>query len=186
MKAKYNFSKNTINVLIKTRFSFTFSKLYVYKNSWLHHLIFTNSVIYYMYMKKNNLTHARTCVYNVNYHIVWSTKYRRKVLNSKIEVRLKEILLSVAEDKEFIIHEMEVGESDHIHLFVSSHPKNSISYIVKMMKGISGRLLLREFPEITQKLWKGELWNPSYYAETIGSVSEENIKRYILKQEKGE
>ena len=107
-------------------------------------------------------------------------------MNSKIETRLKEILLSVAEDKEFIIHEMEVGEADHIHLFVSSHPKNSISYIVKMMKGISGRLLLREFPEITLQLWKGELWNPSYYVETIGSVSEENIKRYILNQEKGE
>ena len=89
-----------------------------------------------MCMKKNDLTHARTCVYNVNYHIVWSTKYRRKVLNSKIEARLKEILLSVALDKEFIIHEMEVGESDHIHLFVSSHPKNSISYIVKMMKKV--------------------------------------------------
>jgi putative transposase len=55
-----------------------------------------------------------------------------------------------------------------------------------MMKGISGRLLLREFPEITLQLWKGELWNPSYYVETIGSVSEENIKRYILNQEKGE
>jgi putative transposase len=99
---------------------------------------------------------------------------------SKIEERLKEILLNVSLDKEFIIHEMEVGECDHIHLFVSSHPKNSISYIVKMMKGISGRLLLREFPEITLQLWKGELWNPSYYVETIGSVSEENIKRYIL------
>ena len=75
---------------------------------------------------KDNLIHARTCVYNVNYHIVWSTKYRRKVLNSKIETRLKEILIKVSKEKEFIIHEMEVGESDHIHLFVSSHPKNSI------------------------------------------------------------
>lgn len=153
---------------------------------WLIYLLFCYFMVYYMCMGKNNLIHARTCVYNVNYHIVWSTKYRRKVLNSKVEARLKEILLSVAKDKEFIIHEMEVGESDHIHLFVSSHPKNSISYIVKMMKGISGRLLLREFPEITLQLWKGELWNPSYYVETIGSVSEENIKRYILNQEKGE
>ena len=138
-----------------------------------------------MYMK-NNLTHARTCVYNVNYHIVWSTKYRRKVLNSKIEARLKEILLEVAKDKNFIIHEMEVGESDHIHMFVSSHPKISISYIVKMMKGISGRLLMREFPEIEKYLWKGQLWNPSYYVETVGSVSKENIKRYIQNQEKGD
>ena len=134
---------------------------------------------------KDNLTHARTCVYNVNYHIVWSTKYRRKVLNSIIESRLKEILTQVSLEKEFIIHEMEVSEFDHIHLFVSAHPKISISYIVKMMKGISGRLLMKEFPEIQKYLWKGELWNPSYYVETIGSVSEENIKRYIKNQEKG-
>ena len=135
---------------------------------------------------KDNLIHARTCVYNVNYHIVWSTKYRRKVLSSKIEARLKEILIKVSKEKEFIIHEMEVGESDHIHLFISAHPKVSISYIVKMSKGISGRLLMKEFPEITKQLWKGELWNPSYYVETIGSVSEENIRRYIQRQEKGE
>ena len=135
---------------------------------------------------KDNLIHARTCVYNVNYHIVWSTKYRRKVLNSIIESRLKEILTQVSLEKEFIIHEMKVGELDHIHLFVSAHPKISISYIVKMMKGISGRLLMKEFPEIQKYLWKGELWNPSYYVETIGSVSEENIKRYIKNQEKGE
>ena len=56
-----------------------------------------------MCMGKNKLTHARTCVYNVNYHIVWSTKYRQKVLNSKIETRLKEILLSVAKDHELKI-----------------------------------------------------------------------------------
>ena len=152
-------------------------------------LKFLNILLFYgiLYVgMKDNLIHARTCVYNVNYHIVWSTKYRRKVLNSKIEARLKEILIQVAKVKEFIIHEMEVGESDHIHLFISAHPKVSISYIVKMSKGISGRLLMKEFPEITKHLWNGELWNPSYYVETIGSVSEENIRRYIQRQEKGE
>ena len=49
---------------------------------------------------KDNLIHARTCVYNVNYHIVWTTKYRRKVLNSKIETRLQEILIQVKKKKE--------------------------------------------------------------------------------------
>ena len=53
-----------------------------------------------------------------------------------------------------------------------------------MMKGISGRLLLKEFPEISKELWNGELWNPSYYVETIGSISEEAIKKYIQEQEK--
>ena len=152
-------------------------------------LKFLNILLFYgiLYVgMKDNLIHARTCVYNVNYHIVWSTKYRRKVLNSNIETRLKEILIQVSKEKEFTIHEMEVGECDHIHLFISAHPKVSISYIVKMSKGISGRLLMKEFPEITKHLWNGELWNPSYYVETIGSVSEENIRRYIQRQEKGE
>lgn len=132
----------------------------------------------------NKLVKARTCVYNINYHMVWSTKYRRKVLNSKIETRLKELFQEIADEKEFVVHLAEVGEQDHIHVFVSAHPKISISYIAKMLKGISGRKLLREFPEIKEKLWKGELWNPSFYVETVGSTSEENIRRYIENQSK--
>lgn len=131
-----------------------------------------------------NLKHGRTCVYNVNYHIVWSTRYRRKVLNEIIEKRLKEIINTVAKEKGFEIAEIEVGLKDHVHVFVSAVPKLSISYIVKMMKGISGRLLMKEFPEISKSLWKGELWNPSYYVETIGSISEEAIRKYIEAQEK--
>ena len=116
--------------------------------------------------------------------MVWSVKYRRKVLTGKIEDRLKEMAKEIADDKGFVIHLLEVGEADHVHIFVSAHPKHSISYIAKMLKGITGRKLLFEFPKIKQSLWKGELWNPSYYVETIGSVSEENIKRYIENQTK--
>jgi len=130
------------------------------------------------------LRHGRTCVFDISYHIVWSTKYRRKVLSSKIETRLKEILINVAKEKGFEIAEIEVGTKDHVHVFVSAIPKISISYIAKMMKGISGRLLLKEFPEISKELWNGELWNPSYYVETIGSISEEAIRKYIQNQEK--
>jgi len=126
----------------------------------------------------DNLTHARTCVYNVNYHIVWSVKYRHKILRDKIATRLKEIMLQVAEDKEFIIKSMEIM-ADHIHLFATAHPKISPFYIVKMSKGISGRLLLKEFSELKNKLRKGHLWNPSYYVETIGHISEETVKKYI-------
>ena len=52
------------------------------------------------------------------------------------------------------------------------------------VKGITGRKLFERFPEIRNQLWKGELWNHSYYVETIGSVSEENIRRYIEHQSK--
>ena len=131
---------------------------------------------------KENLIHSRTCVYNINYHVVWSVKYRRKVLSLEIEKRIQEIVQEIANEKEFIVHLCEVGEQDHVHVFVSAHPKISISYIVKMLKGITARKLFMEYPELKKSLRKGVLWNHSYYVETIGSVSEENIKRYIEKQ----
>ena len=138
-----------------------------------------------MYGKKSNLKKARTCVYNVNYHIVWSVKYRRKILTSEIEHYLKELFQEIAEEKGFEVVMMEVGEQDHIHVFASAHPKVAPSYMVKMLKGISGRKLLLQFPEIKEKLWKGHVWNSSFYIETVGSISEEVIKKYIAKQTKG-
>lgn len=146
-------------------------------------------LLYFLYTicmnKKATITHARTCVYNVNYHIVWSVKYRRKVLNKEIEQYLKTLFQEIAEEKGFKVVMMEVGDQDHIHVFASAHPKVAPSYIVKMLKGISGRKLFWRFPEIKEKLWKGHLWNSSYYIETIGSISEEAIKKYIAKQKKG-
>ena len=131
-----------------------------------------------------NITKARTCVYNVNYHIVFCVKYRKRVLNSVVEKRLKEIAYDVAKEKDFIIHKIDVGELDHVHMFVSAHPKVAPSYIVKMVKGIVGRKLLMEFPEITKKLWNGQLWSHSFFLETVGSVSEDAIKQYIENQSK--
>ncbi len=136
-------------------------------------------------MSKDNLVHGRTSVYNVNYHIVWSVKYRRKVLTAEVETYLKNVIQDIAQEKGFLIAECEVGEQDHVHVFVSAHPKIAPSYIAKMLKGISGRKLFLKYPEITKKLWKGHLWNPSYYLETIGSISEEAIKAYIERQAKG-
>lgn len=132
------------------------------------------------------LTHARTCVYNVNYHLVWTVKYRHSLLTATIEQRLKEVCEDIAKEKEFVLHTIEVGTQDHVHVFVSAHPKIAPSYIVKMLKGISARKLFVEYPELKKKCWKGRLWNGSYYLETIGSTSEENIKNYIDRQKKGE
>ena len=133
---------------------------------------------------KENLIHSRTCVYNINYHMVWSVKYRRKILSKEIEDYLKELVQEIANEKGFVVHLFEVGEEDHVHCFVSAPPKISVTNIIKYLKGITGRKLFEKFPEIREKLWKGELWNHSYYCETIGSVSEENIKRYIEHQSK--
>ena len=116
--------------------------------------------------------------------MVWSVKYRRKILSSEVEAYLKNLVQEIAAEKGFTVQLFECVEGDHIHCFVSAPPKLSVTNIVKYLKGITGRKLFERFPEIRQKLWKGELWNHSYYCETIGSVSEENIRRYIEKQSK--
>ena len=127
-------------------------------------------------------THGRTCVYNINYHIIWCTKYRRKVLTPVIAKRLSELLIQIGQEKGFTVVQAEVGESDHVHCFVTAPPKLSITDIARWMKGISGRHLLIEFPEIKEKLWRSHLWNGSYFVETIGSTSEENVRKYIERQ----
>ena len=130
----------------------------------------------------NKYIHARTCVYNINYHFVWCVKYRRKVLNSQISNRLYEIVEEIGNEKGFTVIQCKVGENDHVHCFVSAPPKLSVTQIVKYLKGISGNTLLKEFQELRNVLWKGQLWNGSYFCETIGSTSEENILKYIERQ----
>ena len=131
---------------------------------------------------ENKYIHGRTCVYNINYHIVWCVKYRKKVLNDEITNRLYLVLDEIATQKGFELIKCKVGEGDHVHCFVSAPPKISVTGIVKYLKGISGNTLLKEYPELREKLWKGQLWNGSYFCETIGSTSEENIKKYIERQ----
>lgn len=148
----------------------------------MYHLLVLYGVIRYTICMENKYTHARTCVYNINYHIVWCVKYRRKVLSADISNRLIELLKAVGNEKGFSVVECKVGENDHVHCFVSAPPKISVTQIVKYLKGISGNQLFREYPQLRKSLWKGQLWNGSYFCETIGSTSEENILRYIERQ----
>ena len=130
----------------------------------------------------NKYIHGRTCVYNLNYHMVWCVKYRRKVLTPDIEKRLKQLLQEIANEKGFTLVDAKVGESDHVHCFVSAPPKLSVTDLARWLKGISGRHLLMEYPGLMEKLWKGHLWNGSFFVESIGSTSEENILKYIERQ----
>ena len=107
---------------------------------------------------------------NINYHVVWCVKYRRKIITPQIEKFLKDLAQEIAKEKGFTVHLFEAGEMDHIHCFVSAPPKLSITDTVKYLKGITGRKLFEAYPELRQKLWKGQLWNHSYYVETVGSV----------------
>ena len=134
-------------------------------------------------MKKlNNYTRTRTCVYNINYHIVWCIKYRNKVLTQEVSERLYEILRHIGETNGFTVRSVKTGQMDHVHCFVEAPPKLSVTVIVKHLKGTSAITLFREFPELRKSLYHGELWNGSYFVETIGSTSEENVFLYIDRQ----
>lgn len=111
-------------------------------------------------------------------------KYRHDLLTPTVEEALQSICQEIDEEKGFLIQQIEVGERDHVHVFASAHPKIAPSYIVKMLKGISARKLFMQFPELKEHCWDGHLWNGSYYLETIGSISEENVRRYIENQKK--
>lgn len=128
------------------------------------------------------VTCGRGYVYSIQYHIVWCVKYRQKVLTPKIEKRLYEILNKIAEDNSFQILECN-GDLDHIHLLINCSPQHYIPDMIKALKGVSARLLMKEYEEeLKKKLWGGHLWNPSYFVATVSENIEEQIRKYIQNQ----
>lgn len=125
--------------------------------------------------------YGRGYVYSIQYHIVWCVKHRHKVLNKKIENYLRDLLYKIAVDNEFIIQEIN-GDLDHIHLLIDCSPQHYIPDIIKALKGVSARLLLKQYPELKRKLWGGHLWNPSYFIATVSENTEEQIRNYIKSQ----
>ena len=129
-----------------------------------------------------NVNKGRGYVYSIQYHIVWCVKYRHKVLTTSIEKRLYEILNKIAIDNSFTILEIN-GEQDHVHLLIECTPQHYIPDIIKALKGISARLLMKEYESIfKKKLWGGHLWNPSYFIATVSENTEEQIRNYIKSQ----
>jgi putative transposase len=125
------------------------------------------------YKSNNNI------VYSCKYHIVWCSKYRRKVLVDEVELRLKEIIASVCEEKEVELLEMEVMP-EHVHLLLDVDPQYGIHRVVKALKGQSSRELRKEFSHLTTKL--PTLWSNSYFVSTSGGAPLEQIKAYIQSQ----
>jgi putative transposase len=129
----------------------------------------------------SEIKRGRGYFYAIQYHIVWCVKYRHKILIEEIDVRLKEILVQIASDNNFTISEIE-SDSDHVHLLVDCTPQHSIPSMIKALKGVSARLLFKEFPKIKKKLWGGNLWNPSYFVATVSEHTEAQIRTYIQSQ----
>ena len=129
-------------------------------------------------------THGRGYVYSIQYHIVWCVKYRHKVITEQIENKLIEILNKIADDNGFQILECN-ADKDHIHLLVNCSPQHYIPDMIKALKGVSARMVMKEFgEELKKKLWGGHLWNPSYFVATVSENTEEQIRKYIQNQKK--
>ena len=130
------------------------------------------------------VTHGRGYVYSIQYHIVWCVKYRHKIITEKIENRLIDILNKIADDNAFQILECNT-DKDNIHLLVNCSPQHYIPDMIKALKGVSARLLMKEFgEELKRKLWGGHLWNPSYFVATVSENTEEQIRKYIQNQKR--
>ena len=129
-------------------------------------------------INKNGLSYGRGYVYSLQYHLIWCTKYRKKVLKDGIDVECKEMLESLAQEYKFQILAMEVMP-DHIHLLVDCRPQFYISDMIKIMKGNLARQMFLLHPELKKELWGGHLWNPSYCAVTVSDRSREQVFAYI-------
>jgi putative transposase len=123
----------------------------------------------------------RNVVYDLNYHVVWCVKYRRRLLVGEVETRLKKILLDTSIDVQAEILEMET-DKDHVHLLISCDPQMGIHRVIKRLKGRSSRLLRQEFPSLKTRL--PTLWTNSYFVSSVGGASLDTIKKYIENQQK--
>jgi len=132
--------------------------------------------------KTNELRARRHCVFNMHVHLVFVAKYRRHVFTKQILLRMREIFNDVCADFEAVIVEFD-GEKDHVHVLINYPPKVSVSKLVNSLKGVSSRLLRKEFPGLANNFFKGVLWSPSYFAASCGGPPISIIKQYIQQQQ---
>ena len=129
-------------------------------------------------MELDNNAHS---VFLLHYHLVLVVKYRRKVFNSNISSRAKEICEYIAPKYNITLEEWN-HDRDHVHILFKAHPNTEISKFINAYKSASSRLLKKEFPEIREKLWKETFWSQSFCLLTTGGAPVEVIRKYIETQ----
>jgi len=131
--------------------------------------------------KINQIRSGRHCKFNMHVHLVFVTKYRKKIFTKKTINILEIIFSKVCDDFEAKLVEMD-GEIDHVHLLIEYPPKISVATLVNSLKGVSSRLLRKHLPSVAKHYWKGVLWSPSYFAASCGGAPINIIKQYIQQQ----
>jgi putative transposase len=157
--------------------------LFVTYNRYLYVFFLNMTGCYHLVMKNSTgFRRGRSCVFLLHVHLVFVTKYRRKVFTQRILQELKAIFASVCSDFEAELVEMD-SEKDHVHLLVNYPPTIAISRLVNSLKGVSSRLIRKQkHPAIFRALLGNALWSPSYFAGSCGGASLELIRSYIEQQ----
>lgn len=127
--------------------------------------------------KWKSAAHAR---YQLGYHVVWTPKYRKKILEGKARKEyLNEVLRGIGERYGFEFVKIGIAD-DHLHMFIEAAPKFSVARLVQIIKSISAREFFRAFPEVKRQLWGGELWEDGYCVRAVSEeVTQAVIERYI-------
>ena len=111
-------------------------------------------------------------------HLVWSTKYRYAVLEGDIKIRCRSILMQICDAEDIIILKGVVSK-DHVHMHINYRPSQSISNVVKKLKGRTSRKLQQEFPELKRKYWGRHFWAIGYGCWSTGNITDEMVNEYL-------
>ena len=128
--------------------------------------------------KSDSLAHTK---WMCKYHIVFSPKYRRKVIYNQIRKDIGEILRTLCQYKGIEVHEGHLMP-DHVHLLVSIPPKYSVSSVMGYLKGKSALMIFERYANLKYKYGNRHFWCEGYYVSTVG-LNEETIRKYIEEQE---
>ncbi|MEU6010958.1 IS200/IS605 family transposase [Streptomyces sp. NPDC047453] len=127
---------------------------------------------------------GRHVVSAMHVHLVFVTKYRRGVLDDTMLSVCEDTMRKVCEDFGAELTEFN-GEDDHVHLLVHYPPKVAVSKLVNSLKGVSARILRRDFTgRVNQAIMHGHFWSPSYFAASCGGAPLSIIRQYIEQQKR--
>jgi REP-associated tyrosine transposase len=121
--------------------------------------------------------------YHHQFHVVWSPKYRRKVLQGELKRYLEQGLFDIQKFHPDIAIEAFSVQIEHVHLVIVIPPKYSVSSIVGKIKSNTSREVRKRFPWLKRIYWRNEFWSVGFFSSTVG-IDEEVIKRYVEFQEK--
>ena len=129
-------------------------------------------------MKLRNNNHS---VFAIHFHLILVVKYRRKVINNDVSMRLKEIFEYIEDNYNIVLEEWN-HDIDHVHILFRSEPNTNVSKFINAYKSASSRLIKKEYPSIRTRLYKEAFWSQSFCLISTGGANIETIKKYIESQ----